>query len=212
MVSILGRDREGRVTIFVARISNGALVLVHPIRQKNQFFLPCCYGYATTIRRAQGSSHHLGALYFDHCYPPEPGYGYVGSSRFRSSGGLYFYGKIRRTDWRPVAKAEGLQTRRSALSETSESGAEGPDSDEESEYARSSSSSSMALGEEDYSTDHESIALGEEDSSSDDVSMPDDNYLDQEGNLSCGDGGLYNSEDEYEADDEDDRGLALSGA
>ena len=188
-------------------------MLVHPIRQEKKLFLPCCYGYATTIRRAQGASLHLGALYFDHCYPPEPGYGYVGSSRFRSSGGLYFYGKIRRTDWQPVAKAKGVQTRRSALSETSESGAEsGRDSDQESEYPRSSSSSSIALGEEDYSTDHESIALGEEDSSSDDVSMPDDNYLDQEGNLSCGDGRLYNSEDDYEADDEDDRGLALSGA
>ena len=111
-----------------------------------------------------------------------------------------------------MAKTEGVQKRRSALSETSDSGAEsGRDSDHESLSARSSSSSSIALGEEDYSTDHESIALGEEDSSSDDVSMPDDNYLDQEGNLSCGDGGLYNSEDEYEADDEDDRGLALSG-
>ncbi len=114
VVSILAECADG-VTVFVARISGGALVLVHPIRQGRKVFLPCCYGYATTIRRAQGSSLHLGALYFDHCYPPERGYGYVGASRFRSSGGLYFYGRMRRTDWLPVGAAKPDQeTRRSA--------------------------------------------------------------------------------------------------
>ena len=36
---------------FVARlVGAGNLVLVHPITEKGATFLPCCYGYATTIR------------------------------------------------------------------------------------------------------------------------------------------------------------------
>ena len=85
-------------------------------------FLPCCYGYATTIRRAQGTSLHLGALYFDHCFPPEPGYGYVAVSRFRAASGIYLFGRIRRTDFLPVLSKRqdqraNFQYRRSALSE-----------------------------------------------------------------------------------------------
>jgi hypothetical protein len=183
VVSILAESDAG-VTVFVARIANGALVLVHPIRQGQKVFLPCCYGYATTIRRAQGSSLHLGALYFDHCYPPERGYGYVGASRFRSSGGLYFYGRIRRTDWLPVGAAKPEQvTRRSAASLSSDSGRESESGHESEESERT---------ESDYSTT--SLALGEDpaDFSSDEEAMTewdDDNYLDREGNLSCDDVG-----------------------
>ena len=197
MVSILGRDREGRVTIFVARISNGALVLVHPIRQKNQLFMPCCFGYATTIRRAQGSSHHLGALYFDHCYPPERGYGYVGASRFRSSRGLYFYGRVRRTDWLPVgAMKPDEQTRRSFDSQSSESGCWESDNESlSSERAESSSASSMAFGED------------PDDFPSDEDSMPDrdydHNYLDREGNLSGSDADREDNLSGSDADRED---------
>ena len=67
-----------------------------------QCFLPCTYGYATTIRRAQGATYHHGCLCLDHSYPPERGYGYVGASRFKTKNGIYLYGKIRRTDWQPV--------------------------------------------------------------------------------------------------------------
>ena len=56
-------------------------------------FLPCVYGYATTIRRAQGASLDQGCLYFDQtgCKKKHPGrgYGYVGASRFRSRDGCY---------------------------------------------------------------------------------------------------------------------------
>ena len=88
-------------------------------------FLPCCYGYSTTIRRAQGSTVDLGALYFDHCYPPDCGYGYVAASRFRSADGIYLYGRIRRTDFLPVlAKRRDLKEQfqyfRSVLSEPDE--------------------------------------------------------------------------------------------
>jgi hypothetical protein len=77
VVTVLAEDHTG-VNAFTARLSTGSMVLVHPIRVGRDLFLPCTYGYATTIRRAQGSSLYLGALYFDHSFPPEIGYGYVG--------------------------------------------------------------------------------------------------------------------------------------
>ena len=109
--------------VFTVRLSSGVMVLVHPIHSGSSTFLPCTYGYATTIRRAQGSSLQQGALYFDHCYPAERGYGYVGASRFRSSEGLWLFGKIRRTDWLPVNWGETTdeQEKRSTLSQSSES-------------------------------------------------------------------------------------------
>ena len=177
VVSILAKSDAG-VTVFVARIANGALVLVHPIRQGQKVFLPCCYGYATTIRRSQGSSLHLGALFFDHCFPPERGYGYVGASRFRSSAGLYFYGRIRRTDWLPVALPKpDEETRRSTASISSESDGR---SDRESDLSADersdieSSVSSMKLGEDpdDFSSDDDRTRDAE-----------DDNYLDNEGDI-----------------------------
>ena len=115
------KDATG-VAVFTAKLSTGGMVLVHPIRVGKQVFLPCCYGYATTIRRAQGSSLHLGALWFDHCYPPERGYGYVGASRFRSRDGLFLYGRIRRSDWTPVgAQKDDWALRRGCDSMSSES-------------------------------------------------------------------------------------------
>ena len=66
-------------------------------------FLPCCYGYATTIRRAQGASLSMGCIYFDQKYRcAGRGYGYVAASRFRTRGGCYLYGHKRRTDFLPV--------------------------------------------------------------------------------------------------------------
>ena len=61
VMTVLSEDRTG-VNAFTARLSTGSMVLVHPIRLGRQLFLPCTYGYATTIRRAQGSSLYLGAL------------------------------------------------------------------------------------------------------------------------------------------------------
>ena len=65
-------------------------------------FLPCTYGYATTIRRAQGATYRHGAIWFDHDHPPDRGYGYVAASRFKAKDGMYLFGKVRRTDWLPV--------------------------------------------------------------------------------------------------------------
>jgi hypothetical protein len=68
---------------FILRLTTGVLLLVHPVTVGEDIFLPCAYGYATTIRKAQGQSLDLGCLYFNHCYPPDRGYGYVGASRSR---------------------------------------------------------------------------------------------------------------------------------
>ena len=133
VVHVLASNAIG-VTVCTAKLSTGAMVVVHPICVGGKCFLPCTYGYATTIRRSQGSSLHLGALYFDHCYPPDRGYGYVGASRFRTLGGLYLYGKIRRTDWVPVGlKRPDWEMRRSSASISSDSGHDsGYDSDSDS--------------------------------------------------------------------------------
>ena len=103
--TILHCEDERPIVFTVRLIGTGVLVLVHPIWTNKQRVLPCTYGYATTIRRAQGATYYHGCLYFDHSYPPEPGYGYVGASRFQSRSGCYLYGKIRRTDWVPVHPA-----------------------------------------------------------------------------------------------------------
>ena len=103
--TILHCEDERPIVFTVRLIGTGVMVLVHPIWTNKQRVLPCTYGYATTIRRAQGATYYHGCLYFDHSYPPEPGYGYVGASRFQSRSGCYLYGKIRRTDWIPVHPA-----------------------------------------------------------------------------------------------------------
>ena len=47
--------------VFIVRlVSSGNLVLVHPVEEKGQRFLPLTYGYATTVRRAQGAFSGFG--------------------------------------------------------------------------------------------------------------------------------------------------------
>ena len=86
---------EGRHTcIFTARLSTGFMILVHPVSagraEDMHEFLPCTYGYATTIRRAQGASLDYVCLKFDAERTPDRGYGYVGASRCRSAAGLIY--------------------------------------------------------------------------------------------------------------------------
>lgn len=83
--------------VFVVKLfSTGALVLVHPMYcSKNAMsFIPCVYGYATTIRRAQGATLVHGCLYFGSKYPAVRGYGYVGVSRFKNRSGVAIYTKL----------------------------------------------------------------------------------------------------------------------
>ena len=92
--------------VFTARLlSSGNMVLIHSMEEEGRRFLPCCYGYATTIRRAQGCGFHHGCIYVDlKKYPAARGYGYVAVSRFISRKGCYLYGKLRRTDFLPVGE------------------------------------------------------------------------------------------------------------
>ena len=79
------------------------MVLIHPMEENGIKFLPCCYGYATTIRRAQGSSLDHGCVYFENKrHHAGRGYAYVAISRFRSRAGCHLYGKLRQTDFLPV--------------------------------------------------------------------------------------------------------------
>ena len=41
-------------------------------------------------------------LYFNHSYPPDRGYAYVGASRVRYAKDLYLFGLLRQSDWLPV--------------------------------------------------------------------------------------------------------------
>ena len=93
--------------VFTARLlSSGNMVLVHPMEERGEVFLPCCYGYATTIRRAQGADLSLGCIYMDHKFPAGRGYGYVACSRFKTRAGCFLYGKLRRTDFLPVGEEQ----------------------------------------------------------------------------------------------------------
>ena len=83
-------------------------------------------GYATTIRRAQGASLSMGCIYLDQKYRVAGrGYGYVATSRFRTRGGCYLYGHMRRTDFLPVggeAEDEVLETGYDSLSDDDDEG------------------------------------------------------------------------------------------
>ena len=109
--------------VFVAQlVGTGNLVLVHPLEEDGQIFLPCCYGYATTIRRAQGASLEMGCIYFDQKkFHAGRGYGYVAVSRFKTRAGVHVFGKLRRTDFLPVGdEKEDEVLERGILSETSD--------------------------------------------------------------------------------------------
>jgi hypothetical protein len=90
--------------VFVATLlGSGNRILVYPMYENGAVFLPCSYGYATTVRRAQGASLSMGCIYFNQRHRAAPrGYGYVAASRFRTREGCFLYGKLRRTDFLPV--------------------------------------------------------------------------------------------------------------
>ncbi len=91
-------------SVFTARlVGTGNMVLVHPIEENGEVFLPCCYGYATTVRRAQGADLFHGCIYFEQKKRVATrGYGYVACSRFKSREGCYVLGKLRRSDILPA--------------------------------------------------------------------------------------------------------------
>ena len=53
-VGVIREALRGNAVFTVQLVGTGNMVLVHPMEEGGQRFLPCCYGYATTIRRAGG--------------------------------------------------------------------------------------------------------------------------------------------------------------
>ncbi|CAE7447453.1 unnamed protein product, partial [Symbiodinium sp. CCMP2456] len=90
-----------RRDIFILASDQGTSILVHPICIKNQMFLPVAYGWATTIRRAQGATLGRVGLWFDRPVA-DRGYANVGASRAKLRADVYHLGQLRRTDWRAV--------------------------------------------------------------------------------------------------------------
>ena len=56
---------RGNAVFSVKLHGTGNMVLVYPMEEDGAVFLPCCYGYATTIRRAQGASLEQGCIWFN---------------------------------------------------------------------------------------------------------------------------------------------------
>ena len=135
------------VPIFVVKLTHGCLCLVHPVAdEQKRRFIPCTYGYAMTTRKAQGASLDHVVLWFDLFMPANRGFAYVGASRVRRATGLYYYGKIRRTDWLPV-DGPGPPIEQVKRSTESMSEDEADDIDSEDEFLLTNSEGSP-LGED----------------------------------------------------------------
>ena len=133
--------------VFTARLlGSGNMVLIHPMEEDGVRFLPCCYGYATTIRRAQGADLLHGCIFMDNkWHPAARGYGYVAASRFKSRSGVYIFGKLRRTDFLPVGPE--------LESEVLERGYDSLESDDEEGCGRELAYAHQADGEMDSDVD-----------------------------------------------------------
>ena len=145
VVDLLRSDSQA--VVFTMRLTHGAMVIVHPIQVGEKRFLPCVYGYAMTTRKAQGSSMDFVVLYFDLFKAAPRGFGYVGASRARSSAGLFYFGKVRRTDWLPVGgDADDEQVTRGYDSKDSSSEGRARSYDESDDDQEDQESSDGSLG------------------------------------------------------------------
>ena len=88
-------------SVFVLRTPDDVRILVHPVHDKGIASMPATYGYAMTIRRAQGCILEKVAIHFDR-RGADRGYAYVANSRVREKQDAFHIGRIRRTDWLPV--------------------------------------------------------------------------------------------------------------
>ena len=147
---------------FILKTDRGIMLIVHPIARDGQVFMPCSYGYAMTIRRAQGSTLPLVVLCFDQkTYPADCGYAYVGASRVRRGADLFYFGRMRTSDWTPC----GLEK----LDRSWESQSRGSDSeldDTEEEYLRNNEDSDedlLALLDDGWGDDAEEGSNGSSD-------------------------------------------------
>ena len=117
-----------RPDVFVLQSVQDLPILVHPITLKGRKYLPVSYGWATTMRRAQGATLEQVAIWFDRRLA-DRGYAYVGISRVKLHQDAFLVGRIRRTDWLPVG-GSGDQQHLSVLSESSDEEADGPSESE----------------------------------------------------------------------------------
>ena len=69
--------------VFTLLLTSGIMLLVHPICVGGRIFLPCSYGYAVTVRKAQGASRDGVVCNFELAKPLERGFAYVALSRAR---------------------------------------------------------------------------------------------------------------------------------
>ena len=156
--------------VFVVKTPSGMRILVHPVRMDGRTFVPFCYGYAMTIRRSQGSTLASVGLWFDHCFPADRGYAYVGASRVRNATDLWLMGKVKRTDWLPVgAEKETEQTFREDDSQTTDSGSDFGSEDQGSSEEDEGDEDQGASTEESEQEDQ-----GDSDDSSDKVQSDED--------------------------------------
>ena len=147
-------------SVFVMRTARGVRILVHPVCVDGKFFMPVCYAYAMTIRRAQGSTLDAVGLYFNSKIT-DRGYAYVGASRVRRRGDLWLVGRVHRSAWRPV-RARDDATEDNKHSSVSSSDSEfGHDDSDDSEGEDEASSSDSRGGE--------SMKFGENGSDSDEL-------------------------------------------
>ena len=148
---------------YVVQMADGRNLLLHPIVENGSIFLPCTYGYAMTIRRAQGATLQIVVLYFDlksknRNHHVEEGYAYVGASRVRFATDLYHFGRYRLTDWLPVISSDNYGSLHTVKSD------ESMPSDEEDEDMRhfygevegDVSSDAASEGDQDYELDEDS--------------------------------------------------------
>ena len=56
---------ERGMVIFSVQLMSGTMVMVHPVSYGGDTFLPCVYGYASTVHRTQEPTWCHGALYLD---------------------------------------------------------------------------------------------------------------------------------------------------
>ena len=87
--------------VFLLQSDQGLPILVHPVTQKGRKFLPVTYGWATTMRRAQGATLEKVGLWFDRKLP-DRGYAYWPLPS-QKTGGCFSYGQD---------SSHGLATRR----------------------------------------------------------------------------------------------------
>ena len=126
-----------RRDVFIMESSQHTCILVYPITVNGRRYLPVAYGYATTMRRAQGATRDAIGLLFDRRMP-DRGYAYVGTSRAKLSSMVFHLGRIRQTDWLPVGgTASEEHTCLSALSDSSDEQEESEEPPTESPEAAS---------------------------------------------------------------------------